>query len=147
MVLCETTNEAPVFHRPVRFRTLAQDSCSGARSGVLETSHGCVATPAFMPVGTQATIKGLTPEQIRDTGTLMLLANTYHLALRPGEDEVAALGGLHSFARDSERTDSARIPAVFGSSAYRPEPADGSRGDVLISPGWKHPRPHTPSGR
>jgi queuine tRNA-ribosyltransferase len=49
-----------------------------------------------MPVGTQATIKGLTPEQIRGTGTLMLLANTYHLALRPGEDEVAALGGLHS---------------------------------------------------
>jgi queuine tRNA-ribosyltransferase len=97
MVPCETTNEVPLFHRPVRFRTLAQDSGSGARSGWLETPHGCVATPAFMPVGTQATIKGLTPEQIRDTGTLMLLANTYHLALRPGEDEVAVLGGLHSF--------------------------------------------------
>ncbi len=68
-----------------------------ARSGLLETPHGCVATPAFMPVGTQATVKGLTPEQIQGTGTQMLLANTYHLALRPGEDEVAALGGLHSF--------------------------------------------------
>jgi queuine tRNA-ribosyltransferase len=83
--------------RPVRFRTLALDPGCGARCGVLETAHGPVATPAFMPVGTQATVKGLTPEQVRETGTAMLLANTYHLALRPGEDEVAALGGLHSF--------------------------------------------------
>jgi queuine tRNA-ribosyltransferase len=56
-----------------------------------------VETPAFMPVGTQATVKGLTPDQIRATGTTMLLANTYHLALRPGEDVVAGLGGLHAF--------------------------------------------------
>jgi queuine tRNA-ribosyltransferase len=63
----------------------------------LETPHGAVETPAFMPVGTQATVKGLTPDQIRDTGTRMLLANTYHLALRPGEETVAALGGLHAF--------------------------------------------------
>ena len=67
----------------------------GARSGLLETPHGSVETPAFMPVGTQATVKGLTPDQIRATGTRMVLANTYHLALRPGEDVVAALGGLH----------------------------------------------------
>jgi queuine tRNA-ribosyltransferase len=64
---------------------------------MLDTPHGSVPTPAFMPVGTQATVKGLTPEQIHGTGTRMLLANTYHLALRPGEDEVASLGGLHSF--------------------------------------------------
>ena len=50
-----------------------------------------------MPVGTQATVKGLTPDQLRATGTRMLLANTYHLALRPGEEVVAALGGLHAF--------------------------------------------------
>jgi queuine tRNA-ribosyltransferase len=97
MVLVEQINSVPRSRRPVRFRILAQDSCSGARSGMLDTPHGSVPTPAFMPVGTQATVKGLTPEQIHGTGTRMLLANTYHLALRPGEDEVASLGGLHSF--------------------------------------------------
>jgi queuine tRNA-ribosyltransferase len=56
-----------------------------------------VETPAFMPVGTQATVKGITPEQLRATGSQMILANTFHLALRPGEDVVAALGGLHAF--------------------------------------------------
>lgn len=61
------------------------------------TPHGAVETPAFMPVGTQATVKGLTPEQLDATGTTMLLANTYHLALRPGEEVVERLGGLHSF--------------------------------------------------
>jgi queuine tRNA-ribosyltransferase len=63
----------------------------------LTTPHGSLETPAFMPVGTQATVKGLTPDQLRDTGTKMLLGNTYHLALRPGEEVVAAMGGLHSF--------------------------------------------------
>ncbi len=61
------------------------------------TPHGIVDTPVFMPVGTQATVKGLTPDQLSATGSTMVLANTYHLALRPGEDVVAALGGLHSF--------------------------------------------------
>jgi queuine tRNA-ribosyltransferase len=64
---------------------------------LLETRSGTVETPAFMPVGTQATVKGLTPDQLRATGTRMLLANTYHLALRPGEQVVESLGGLHSF--------------------------------------------------
>jgi queuine tRNA-ribosyltransferase len=83
--------------RPVRFTTLARDPGCAARLGRLETPHGAVETPIFMPVGTQATVKGLTPDQIRDTGTTMILANTYHLALRPGADVVAALGGLHRF--------------------------------------------------
>jgi queuine tRNA-ribosyltransferase len=73
------------------------DHGSGARLGLLETRHGMVETPAFMPVGTQATVKGLTPDQINATGTKMLLANTYHLALRPGEQVVESLGGLHAF--------------------------------------------------
>jgi queuine tRNA-ribosyltransferase len=73
------------------------DQGSGARLGLLETRSGSVQTPAFMPVGTQATVKGVTPDQLYATGTRILLANTYHLALRPGEEEVAALGGLHSF--------------------------------------------------
>ncbi len=83
--------------RPVRFETLARDPHSSARTGRLHTPHGVVETPVFMPVGTLATVKGLTPEQVRATGSTMLLANTYHLALRPGEDVVAALGGLHRF--------------------------------------------------
>lgn len=82
---------------PIRFTTLAQDRDSPARVGRLETLHGSVDTPAFMPVGTQATVKGVTPDQLRMVGSRMILANTYHLALRPGEDVVAALGGLHSF--------------------------------------------------
>jgi queuine tRNA-ribosyltransferase len=82
---------------PVQFTVRATDPGSGARVGLLETRSGTVETPAFMPVGTQATVKGLTPDQIRQTGTRMLLANTYHLALRPGEDVVAGLGGLHTF--------------------------------------------------
>jgi queuine tRNA-ribosyltransferase len=86
-----------VSTRPVRFSALARDGASAARLGRLETPHGAVETPAFMPVGTQATVKGLTPDQIRATGARMLLANAYHLALRPGEETVAALGGLHSF--------------------------------------------------
>ena len=67
------------------------------RAGVLRTLHGSLETPAFMPVGTQATVKGITPDQLRETGSRMILANTYHLALRPGDEEVAAMGGLHSF--------------------------------------------------
>jgi queuine tRNA-ribosyltransferase len=83
--------------RPVRFEMLARDPGSAARRGRLSTPHGTVETPAFMPVGTQATVKGLTPDQVRATGSEMVLANTYHLALRPGEAVVARLGGLHAF--------------------------------------------------
>ncbi|UCE58195.1 MAG: tRNA guanosine(34) transglycosylase Tgt [Phycisphaerales bacterium] len=68
-----------------------------ARRGVLTTPHGRVETPAFMPVGTAGTIKGVTPAQLRETGTQMILANTYHLQLRPTADAVRDLGGLHQF--------------------------------------------------
>jgi queuine tRNA-ribosyltransferase len=77
------------------FRLLATDGV--ARSGELVTPHGVVRTPAFMPVGTQATVKGLAPETVRATGADILLGNTYHLMLRPGAERVAALGGLHRF--------------------------------------------------
>ena len=70
-----------------------------ARRGELLTPHGKVQTPAFMPVGTQATVKGLTPQDVRATGAEILLGNTYHLMLRPGAERVAALGGLHTFMR------------------------------------------------
>lgn len=68
-----------------------------ARAGVLRTAHGEVPTPAFMPVGTKATVKGLDPERLRELGTSILLGNTYHLHFRPGEDVIAELGGLHRF--------------------------------------------------
>ena len=77
------------------FRLLAMDG--DARRGEIATAHGLVATPFFMPVGTQATVKGLTPEAVRATGAEIVLANTYHLMLRPGAERVAALGGLHTF--------------------------------------------------
>jgi queuine tRNA-ribosyltransferase len=80
---------------PFSFRLLATDGA--ARRGEITTSHGRVQTPAFMPVGTQATVKGVTPEEVRETGADIVLANTYHLMLRPGAERIAALGGLHKF--------------------------------------------------
>src|SRR6266478_6575972 len=77
------------------FRLLATDGV--ARRGEIATPHGAVATPAFLPIGTQATVKGLAPETVRATGADIVLANTYHLMLRPGAERIAALGGLHGF--------------------------------------------------
>jgi queuine tRNA-ribosyltransferase len=77
------------------FRLIATDGA--ARRGEFATPHGAVETPAFMPVGTQATVKGLAPETVRETGAEILLGNTYHLMLRPGAERIAALGGLHKF--------------------------------------------------
>jgi queuine tRNA-ribosyltransferase len=68
-----------------------------ARLGRIETPHGAVETPEFMPVGTQATVKALTPGDLRDAGTQMILGNTYHLNLRPTAERIARLGGLHRF--------------------------------------------------
>jgi queuine tRNA-ribosyltransferase len=72
---------------------------AAARAGRLVLPHGEVETPAFMPVGTQATVKGLTPDELRGAGAQIVLANTYHLFLRPGHDVIARLGGLHDFMR------------------------------------------------
>ena len=80
-----------------RFHLDAVDPATAARIGRWMTPHGTVETPAFMPVGTLATVKGLTPDQLRQSGAQMVLANTYHLALRPGADVVAEMGGLHRF--------------------------------------------------
>src|SRR5438270_2729974 len=73
------------------------DAHCAARRGTFYTPHGPVELPAFMPVGTQAAIKALTIDQVRSTGAQMVLANTYHLALRPGEDVIRDVGGLHRF--------------------------------------------------
>src|SRR3981081_1863744 len=77
------------------FRLIARDGA--ARRGEIVTPHSVVRPPAFMPVGTQATVKGMLPGEVRATGTDIVLANTYHLMLRPGPERIAALGGLHAF--------------------------------------------------
>jgi queuine tRNA-ribosyltransferase len=80
------------------FEHHATDPGSAARASTFVTPHGAVEMPAFMPVGTQATVKGLSVDAVRASGAQMILANTYHLALRPGADVVQALGGLHAFS-------------------------------------------------
>jgi queuine tRNA-ribosyltransferase len=80
---------------PFSFNLIATDGA--ARRGEVTTPHGRIQTPAFMPVGTQATVKGLHPEAVRDTGAEIVLGNTYHLMLRPTAERIAGLGGLHKF--------------------------------------------------
>ncbi|MBD2579583.1 tRNA guanosine(34) transglycosylase Tgt [Oscillatoria sp. FACHB-1406] len=79
------------------FERQATCSATGARAGIFHTPHGSIETPRFMPVGTVGTVKGLTPEQLERAGAQMILANTYHLHLQPGEALVRAAGGLHEF--------------------------------------------------
>jgi queuine tRNA-ribosyltransferase len=85
------------MNKPFSFRVLKIDA--GARLGEIATARGIIRTPAFVPVGTAATVKGLTPEQLRQCGVDIVLANTYHLMLRPGAERIAKLGGLHAFMR------------------------------------------------
>lgn len=83
--------------RPSPFRIGIRDPSSSARTGALQTAHGEVPTPIFMPVATQGTVKGITVRQLVDIGAPIVLANAYHLSLRPGVETVEALGGLHRF--------------------------------------------------
>jgi len=82
---------------PFSFQITAIDERSHARAGVLTTPHGAVKTPVFMPVGTRATVKTMTPEELSGLGAQILLANAYHLSQRPGDDVIKAAGGLHKF--------------------------------------------------
>lgn len=86
-------NQAHLFH----FQLEQVDPATGARAGTLTTPHGSIATPVFMPVGTQATVKTLTSDEVAELGATIVLGNTYHLYLRPGSDVIAELGGLHRF--------------------------------------------------
>ena len=79
------------------FAVLRVDSRCAARRGVLQTAHGPVQTPAFMPIGTVGAVKGILPDQLRAVGSEMILANTYHLVIRPGVEVVEKVGGLHRF--------------------------------------------------
>lgn len=79
------------------FQVNRNDTATSARTGRLKTLHGEIQTPVFMPVGTQGTVKGVTPEQLEEMQAQIILGNTYHLHLRPGEELIRELGGLHSF--------------------------------------------------
>jgi len=78
-----------------KFEVLSQNPDSAARRAVLTTAYGKAETPVFMPVGTAGAVKGITPQQLKDTGSVVVLANTYHLLLRPGVETIERLGGLH----------------------------------------------------
>lgn len=110
----------------VRFELIKTCSQTGARLGQVHTPHGTFETPAFMPVGTQATVKGMSPEELVSVGAEIILNNTYHLYMRPGEDIVKSAGGLHKFM-NWERpilTDSGGFQ-VFSLSALRDISEDG----------------------
>jgi len=81
----------------IRFRVIKEDDKTLARIGIVETPHGSFETPVFMPVGTQATVKTLTPEEVLECGGRIILSNAFHLALRPGSELIRNLGGLHRF--------------------------------------------------
>jgi len=81
----------------IKYRLIKKDSRTNARLGILETPHGIIETPVFMPVGTQATVKAMTPEELKEIGATIILSNTYHLYLRPGHKIIEKAGGLHKF--------------------------------------------------
>ncbi|MDD6396811.1 MAG: tRNA guanosine(34) transglycosylase Tgt [Selenomonadaceae bacterium] len=81
----------------ITYELVKQDPVTGARAGIIHTPHGSFPTPIFMPVGTQATVKGVSPEELKEMGAGIILSNTYHLFLRPGSQLVKEAGGLHKF--------------------------------------------------
>lgn len=111
---------------PVSFDLIEQNTDSHARAGVLHTPHGDVPTPVFCPVGTQATVKTLSPRDLEELGPRQILSNTYHLYLRPGAELIARMGGLHQFMRWNRAilTDSGGFQ-VFSLKALRKLDDDG----------------------
>ena len=81
----------------ISFEILSKDKKSKARAGVIKTLHGNIETPGFIPVGTQGTVKGVSPRDLKEMGAQIVLSNTYHLHIRPGEDLIKKLGGLSKF--------------------------------------------------
>jgi queuine tRNA-ribosyltransferase len=111
---------------PFQFDLIKQDSATSARLGKMITPHGMVHTPAFMPVGTQGTVKSMLPEEIKNCGAEIILGNTYHLYLRPGHETIKKLGGLHRFMnwQDPILTDSGGFQ-VYSLGALRKITPDG----------------------
>lgn len=85
------------MEHPIKYHLIKKEKHTGARLGKLETPHGTFETPMFMPVGTQATVKAMSPEELKKIGSGVILSNTYHLWLRPGSDLIEEAGGLHKF--------------------------------------------------
>ena len=120
------------------FEILHEDKNCGARVGIIHTEHGDIPTPVFMPVGTKATVKGLSPEEVWDTDARILLSNTYHLYLRPGHNLIEKAGGLHKFMnwKGAILTDSGGFQ-VFSLSSLRKITDDGMEFNSFID-GSKH---------
>ena len=125
----------------LRFTIDALDGGTAARAGTISTDRGTLRTPAFMPVGTAATVKGVWPDQLREMGYGCILGNTYHLYLRPGHERIRGQGGLHRFMGWDRLilTDSGGFQ-VFSLSALRKVSDDG--GDVPIPPRRVGAHPH-----
>ena len=81
----------------IRYELIKKCAQTGARLGKVHTPHGSFDTPAFMPVGTQATVKGMSPDELKEIGAQIILSNTYHLYMRPGHELIREAGGLHKF--------------------------------------------------
>jgi len=121
-----------------KYEVIHEDKNCGARVGIIHTDHGDIHTPVFMPVGTKATVKGLSPEEVKATGAEIILSNTYHLYLRPGHELVAKAGGLHKFMNWDRPilTDSGGFQ-VFSLSSLRKITDDGMEFNSFID-GSKH---------
>ena len=88
----------------VKYTLIKRDERTRARAGIVETSHGTISTPVFMPVGTQATVKTISPEELKDLGAEIVLGNTYHLYLQPGEEIVKEAGGLGTKSKPRKKS-------------------------------------------
>ena len=126
--------------KPFTFELIKTCKQSGARLGVLHTPHGDIPTPIYMPVGTQACVKAMTTREMEEIGTKILLSNTYHLHLRPGEDLIARAGGLHKFMGWDHPilTDSGGFQVFFPGG---PQEDHRGRGILPQSPGRFFPLP------
>jgi queuine tRNA-ribosyltransferase len=122
----EPQRSQPLLTTPFSFTVERRDPSSGARAGRLRTGHGEVRTPVFMPVGTAGSVKAMTFESLWESGTRLILGNTYHLYLRPGHELIGALGGLHRFQgwQGALLTDSAGFQ-VFSLAALNRVTEDG----------------------
>ena len=123
----------------MKFTVVHQSARSAARAGLLETAHGVVETPVFMPVGTLGAVKALTPDLVAEQGAQIILSNTYHLFLRPGADLIAKAGGLHKFMRWDKPilTDSGGFQ-VFSLAKLRKITKDGVEFRSPLDGGSKH---------
>src|SRR5213594_405517 len=126
------------------FEFTIEATSSAARTGTLVLPHGTIETPAFMPVGTQGTVRTLSPADLKSVGAQLVLANTYHLHVRPGEDVIAQLGGLHKFMAWERLllTDSGGFQ-VFSLEGFRQVDEDGVEFQSHVDGGRRRLTPET----